>query len=101
MAETTDLDNVIFLAYVDEEYEFKGMRKFVEAYKDKVKPNFILSIDGGDEKIGYACRGCVEIDFIVIGKSGHSANPQNGVNAIRTVNSAVDQLEQAFKKQRN
>src|SRR3990167_5837536 len=40
-------DDFMFLIYIDEEYDFKGMKKFVEEYKNKFKPTFVLSVDGG------------------------------------------------------
>jgi len=88
----------MFLIYVDEEYDFKGMKKFVEVYKNKIKPNFVLSIDGGGPNIGYGCKGCIEITFKVLGKTGHAANPLSGVNAIRISTQAVTKLEETLNK---
>ncbi len=91
-------DDFMFLIYVDEEYDFKGMKKFVEEYKNKIKPTFVLSIDGGGPNIGYGCKGCIEITFLVQGKTGHAANPISGVNAIRISTQAVNKLEESLNK---
>jgi succinyl-diaminopimelate desuccinylase len=91
-------EDFMFLIYIDEEYDFLGMKRFVKEYKNKIKPNFVLSIDGGGPNIGYGCKGCIEITFKVLGKTGHAASPLSGINAIRISTQAVNKLEEKLNK---
>jgi len=86
-----------YLFYIDEEYEFLGMKKFISEYKGTIKPQFIISGDGSDLKFGTACRGLIEVKFIVEGRSGHAANPRSGNNAILAVNKSLLQLQKTLK----
>lgn len=86
------VDNVMFLFYCDEEYDFLGMQKFIANYKTTLKPKFIISLDGDDLKIGNSCRGLIEINVKVRGKTGHSANPKNGINAILASQDVINNL---------
>jgi len=80
------------LFYVDEEYDFAGMRKFVFDYKGKIKPEQIISFDGGGLKVGNGCRGLIEIRVTVTGQSGHAARPESGRNAIVGANEMIEDL---------
>lgn len=91
-------DNFMLLIYIDEEYDFNGMKKFVTEYKNTIKPTFVLSTDGGGPNIGYGCKGCIEITFQILGKTGHAANPLSGVNAIRISTLAINKLEETLNK---
>jgi hypothetical protein len=42
--------------YADEEYQFLGMKIFLEEYS-LFRPKMLISADGSDLKIGHACRG--------------------------------------------
>jgi len=53
----------------------------------------VASGDGGMLEIGNACRGLIEINFKVKGKSGHSAIPTSGNNAIVGSFQAFKKLE--------
>lgn len=75
-------DNVSFLFYCDEEYDFLGMKKFISDYNDKIKPKLVLSLDGSGLQIENSCRGLIEMRVKVEGKAGHAANPKSGINAI-------------------
>lgn len=74
-------DGLLLLMYVDEEYDFKGIRRFLDSTYAEILPELTLSLDG-ELALSTGCRGLIEINFISKGKSGHAANPQNGVNAI-------------------
>lgn len=86
-------NNVGFLFYCDEEYDFLGMKKFVEEYKNKIKPKSIISLDGEGIRIGNSCRGLIEMKVEVKGKAGHAANPQSGVNAITESFKVINNLK--------
>lgn len=90
---------VMVLLYVDEEYDFLGMKKFIEEYESKIKPKFIVSGDGYDLKIGNGCRGLIEITFTISGKTGHASNPKNGINAIEKGVKTVSLLSKKLSKE--
>ena len=74
--------DTMFLFYTDEEYDFLGMKGFVEKYRNLIKPKRIVSFDGSDLSVNNGCRGLIEISCTIKGKSGHAARPKSGVNAI-------------------
>jgi acetylornithine deacetylase/succinyl-diaminopimelate desuccinylase-like protein len=89
---------LLLLFYVDEEYNFVGMRKFISSYRIKDEPSLILSIDGGDLKITTGCRGLVDLDFEVVGKAGHAALPLSGKNALLAATNTMIELARVLKK---
>lgn len=89
--------NIGFLFYCDEEYDFLGMKKFIEKYKTKIKPNLIISLDGENMQIGNSCRGLIELKIGVKGKAGHAANPKSGINAIIQSFQVINNLEKWLK----
>jgi len=86
-------NNTLFLFYCDEEYDFLGMKKFIEEYKDKIKPKLVISLDGSGSQIGNSCRGLIEIKVAVTGKAGHAANPKSGINAITESFKVIEKLK--------
>ncbi len=95
----TETRGVMFFFYIDEEYDFLGMKKFIEEYKGKLKPKLVISGDGGDLKLGNGCRGLIEITFMIKGETGHASRPQNGKNAILGASSVVNKLVKTFSKE--
>ncbi len=85
------------LFYVDEEYNFLGMKKFIAGFGNKIKPKTIISLDGSELEISNGCRGLIEINFDVIGKSCHAATPQFGINAINSAVILCQKLEAEIK----
>lgn len=85
--------NTMFLFYIDEEYDFLGMKKFIQEFQGKIKPKTIISLDGLDLKISNGCRGLIEIEFTLKGISGHAAQPQSGINAITKSFELISQLQ--------
>lgn len=83
------LDNLMVLMYVDEEYDFKGIKRFLADNASKITPKLMISLDG-ELSVATGCRGLVEVSFTAKGKSGHSSNPQNGINAIITTIAALN-----------
>lgn len=97
VSETKNTKGLMVLCYIDEEYDFAGMLKFVEEYKDKIKPQLVVSLDGYANTIGYSCRGLIEVRFKVRGKSGHAGRPELGKNAILIGTKIVNSLIEALK----
>ncbi|HEX3568430.1 MAG TPA: M20/M25/M40 family metallo-hydrolase [Candidatus Saccharimonadales bacterium] len=93
---TISLDDLAILIYVDEEYDFAGIRRFVgDAQSQTYAPRLTLSLDG-ELAVGSGCRGLIEIRFAVTGKSGHAANPALGINAITESMAAITTLARSF-----
>lgn len=91
------IDDIMLFVYVDEEYDFAGMERFLESdILSTINPELIISLDGTLE-LSSGCRGLVEVSATVTGKSGHSSNPQNGINAITQTVYALQELEEAIR----
>ncbi len=86
-------NNTAFLFYIDEEYNFAGIKKFMADYGAKIKPKSIFSLDGSELEIANGCRGLIEISATIKGISCHAATPQNGVNAIEVTTKAINKLK--------
>lgn len=93
LSESQNTDGTMFLAYCDEEYDFAGMKSFVNCYRDKIKPNVVISLDGYVDVVGNGCRGLIEVCFKLRGKSGHAGRPEMGVNAITSGINLVTKLK--------
>lgn len=75
-----DFSKLMMLWYCDEEYDFKGMKKFVSSFP-KIDPQLTISLDG-NLALASGCRGVIEISLLVKGRSYHSARPFKGLNVI-------------------
>lgn len=93
VSEVNNTDDLMILCYIDEEYDFAGMRKFIEEYRGKIAPKQIISLDGSAGQIGMGCRGLIEVSFRLRGKSGHAGRPEAGVNAITSGINCVNKLK--------
>lgn len=92
---------LMVLFYIDEEYDFLGMKKFLKEYKNKFKPQLIVSADGYNLAIGNGCRGLIEITLTIKGKTGHAANPSTGINAITGATKIVEKLTKILAGYKN
>ncbi|QQG41449.1 MAG: M20/M25/M40 family metallo-hydrolase [Candidatus Woesebacteria bacterium] len=86
-------DGIAFLFYCDEEYDFLGMKKFIQEYKTKINPKLIVSLDGEGLAVGNSCRGLIEMKVLVQGKAGHAAKPRSGINAITESFKVINKLK--------
>lgn len=93
VSELRNAIGLMVLCYIDEEYDFAGMLKFVEEYKDKIKPKLIISLDGSAGQVGIGCRGLIELSFKIRGVTGHAGCPSSGKNAIRLGSKIIDELD--------
>lgn len=96
LKEFTKTKGLVMLFYCDEEYEFKGMRRFLQEYR--LKPRLAVFPEPTDLKIINGCRGVMEIYFMVRGKTAHAARPKEGKNAIDGLIKAVDSLKKEIEK---
>jgi len=69
-----------YLFYGDEEVGFLGMQEFVRRHPE-IAPKFGLSVCGGGAEAYLGWRGCVEMEFLFEGISGHASRPWSGANA--------------------
>ena len=88
-------DNYWVFFYADEEYDFLGMKALVQEFAGLL-PKYIISADGTDLRVGYGCRGLIEIRAQVEGLSAH-ATSLRGRNAIQGVFSCVKDLDEFFE----
>lgn len=81
------------LCYADEEYNFLGMKKFIETYQWKIAPALTIVTEPTDTKIYTWFRGIASVDLKIRGKSVHSAIKYSWINAITEYVYFVDHLE--------
>lgn len=85
--------------YVDEEYDFLGMKKFIQEYKKKISPKLVVSGDGCGLELGNGCRGLIEITFQVAGVTAHAGRPELGKNAILISSKVINDLNSLFESE--
>ncbi len=89
---------VAFLFYGDEESDFKGMLAFLDEMSGTpFRPAYCLSLCGGYGKAMIACRGCIEMEITVKGKSGHASRQHEGANAIDALQAAIAAIHVAAR----
>src|SRR5260221_7140787 len=93
-----DLPDVMLAFYIDEEYDFAGMRAMLKDMPTGVNPELMLSGDGGDLELANACKGLIEVHGTMRGTSAHAATPDLGVNAINGVVDAFKILKKRLGK---
>lgn len=89
-----DLPDVMLAFYIDEEYDFAGMRALIKNINLQRPPDLMLSADGSDLQLGNGCRGLLEIHGTMRGKSAHAARPHLGINAINGVVNTFRNLQE-------
>lgn len=96
-AAKTGKKGVAALFYCDEEYDFLGMRKFVKAYADRIKPKMVVSPEPTNGLLSAATRGIVEFHVTMKGKTGHAAKPKTGIDAFKGFMSGVDGIKELLE----
>jgi acetylornithine deacetylase/succinyl-diaminopimelate desuccinylase-like protein len=86
-----EIEGLICVFYCDEEYNFLGMKKFLEIAPKNLDQ--ALFIEPSDLKLWDAHRGAVEIKIAIEGKTGHASDPQNGNNAIVAFSRVIPEFE--------
>ncbi|MEI8232742.1 MAG: M20/M25/M40 family metallo-hydrolase [bacterium] len=82
VSEVKNTKGLMVLCYIDEEYDFAGMKAFIKEYGPTLQPEVVVSLDGYTGQIGTGCRGLIEVSFKLLGQTGHAGRPDEGVNAI-------------------
>jgi len=93
VADVKDVKGLMVLIYIDEEYDFVGMKAFIKKYCSSLKPELVISLDGYAGKMGTGCRGLIEVSFKLLGKTGHAGRPDSGINAILNGTNCITKLK--------
>lgn len=89
-------EEIAYIFTVDEEYDFKGVKKLIEEYT--FEPEYIVNLEPTDLKIYNGCRGVAEFSFNVHGESCHASKKDEGINAIEKTFELYDTLQQEIAK---
>lgn len=81
---------IYILATANEETDMSGAKYFVESAN--VKPDCIIIGEPTSLKLVKAHKGHVSYSIDVIGKTGHSSDPNNGINSIEIMYSIIKKL---------
>ncbi|RLG17356.1 hypothetical protein DRN62_01515 [Nanoarchaeota archaeon] len=81
------LNNFCYLFTVDEEYEFKGINKFLES--NEIRPSLAVFGEPTNLKICNKHRGIIQARVTAYGKSAHAGSPNLGINAIELLMDSV------------
>jgi len=82
--------NLIVAGVVNEEI-FEGVAQ--GKVLDQINPNLVILGESSDLKLCIGQRGRAEIQVTTYGKSAHSANPDEGINAVRNMLRLIIALE--------
>jgi len=91
-------EGLMLLFYCDEEYDFKGMKKFIKEYQ--ISPQLAVSAEPTNLEIWNGARGIIKVSFRIEGKTAPASRPDQGRNAILGAVEAVKYLERVLKKYR-
>lgn len=86
--------DVAALFYGDEEYNFAGMKDFVERYCGRLAPTLVICPEPSDGKLQRGCRGVLELRVTVAGRAGHAARTESGISAFLGFRKGIEALEQ-------
>lgn len=95
----TETSGIAALFYCDEEYEFLGMRSFLQQNQKPHQLALALCPEPTDLGIRAGVRGVTEFHIQMHGRRGHSARPTGGVNPFRALAAIIDSLETLCKTQ--
>lgn len=98
IAKNDSLPDMALLLYVDEEYDFAGMKQLIQD-KDiqSWKPDLMITGDAGNLELGNGCRGIIEINAVINGKTAHASRPNLGINAIAKTVATIENLSEDLK----
>ncbi len=97
-------EGVALLFDCGEEYYFKGINKFIKAvqesnlgFSDDWKPEITIFPEPSNLKISNGCRGVLEIELTVKGKTCHAGRPEAGVNAVIESVKLIENLKEKIQ----
>jgi succinyl-diaminopimelate desuccinylase len=86
---------ILLIFYCDEEDGFAGMKKIVA--EKNFFGNLAIFCEPTNLEIANGCRGLVDFEIFVKGKTAHGARPDQGKNVIFISASAFQELEKKIK----
>lgn len=89
-----ELRGNLFVAGVVNEEIFEGVAQ--GRVLDQVNPNLVILGESSGLKLCTGQKGRAEIQIITYGKSAHSANPDEGINAVRNMLRLLNVLENIY-----
>ena len=81
----------IIVACIVEEERFEGIAS--REISERFAPDFVIIAESTDGKLNIGQRGRAEIQIESYGRSCHSSNPEEGVNAIYTIIDAIRRID--------
>lgn len=82
----------------DEETTMNGIEAIIsELKKLNIKPKYAIIGEPSNSSPCNCNKGFYEMEIVVKGKSSHSSNPENGINAIYIMSKIVTKLEEISK----
>jgi len=81
---------IYILATANEETDMSGARYFIQS--SSIKPDFIIIGEPTSLKLVKAHKGHVSYSIDVVGNTGHSSNPANGINSIEIMHLVIKKL---------
>ena len=75
------------------------MKQFIKDYQKRLTIKKTISLDGENMQLRSECRGLLDIKIVCQGKTGHSANPRNGLSTVMAFNEIINRLQSEIKKQ--
>lgn len=85
-----DFPGAIYVAGVVHEECFEGVA--ARSISKRIKPDYTIIGEASELNIKCGQRGRAEVVVETYGKSAHSANPQNGVNAVYAMTKLIHQI---------
>jgi len=85
--------DIIFLAVAGEETDSCGAKRFISDHESPPELVGVIIPEPTDFAIVTAHRGMLWLEVTTKGKAAHSSTPQLGVNAIASMRSVLDELE--------
>lgn len=81
LAKQSKLTNCALVFTIDEEYDFVGIREFINR-KNNWNPEIVINLEPTNCSVLQQCRGIAEMQCLLRGKSAHAGNKEIGVNAV-------------------
>ncbi len=85
--------DVVFVAAIDEEYQFRGIRHFLQGGE---RAHGGVAGEPTGLRVVSACKGCVRWEIEVIGRAAHSSRPEEGIDAIAVATELAVHLRHAL-----
>jgi len=92
---------VAALFYCDEEYEFLGMKSFLQKNTKPETLQLVICPEPTNLGIREGVRGDIEYHISLKGKKGHAARPHTGINSFRALLAGVNALDALCEQKSN